>query len=225
MRRWWPMLAVAGLLAVVALAASSGMLPLTYRPLDSPLETTARPQGELVIPSPPPIKAEEGAAIPQWLTLVLGLLCLLVVVVAVVVLLTRVARSGPGFRRRAVRPPVRRSNPQVAEEEVVAALEAGLLDLDDADVDPRKAVIACWVRLEQAASAAGVPRQPGDTSTDLVVRVLGQYSVSAEVLSSLADLYRLARYATHQVDGDMRDRARAALRRLRAELTDTEVPA
>jgi hypothetical protein len=113
----------------------------------------------------------------------------------------------------------------VAEEEVVAALEAGLLDLDDADVDPRKAVIACWVRLEQAASAVGVPREPGDTSTDLVVRVLGQYSASAGVLTSFADVYRLARYATHQVDTDMRDHARDALRRLRAELTGSGVSA
>ena len=29
--------------------------------------------------------------------------------------------------------------------------------------DPRRAVIACWVRLEQAAAAAGTPRQVGDS--------------------------------------------------------------
>ena len=88
-----------------------------------------------------------------------------VVAVLVVVLRARAAparracrRSGPG----ATAP--RRSR----RGEVVAALDAGLVELDDADADPRRAVIACWVRLEQAAAAAGTPRAAGDTSTDLV---------------------------------------------------------
>jgi hypothetical protein len=227
MRRWWPLLAVTGLLAVVALSASGGSLPLNYQPLDALVEVTSRPTGPtVVLPSRVVAQPEQDAGLPQWLTLVLGLVCLVLVVAAVIVLLTGVARSGPGFRRRAVRAPARRAPPRVAEEEVVAALEAGLLDLDDADVDPRTAVIACWVRLEQSAAAAGVPRLPGDTSTDLVVRVLGQHSLSAGLLTGLADLYRRARYATHhEVDVDMRDQARSALRRLRSELTGEQVPA
>jgi hypothetical protein len=39
------------------------------------------------------------------------------------------------------------------------------------------------------------------------------------VLLPLAEVYRLARYATHTVDAGMRDSARAALRQLRAELS------
>ena len=41
---------------------------------------------------------------------------------------------------------------------------------------------------------------------------------SADVLAEFADVYREARYATHPVDERIRDQARAALRRLRAEL-------
>ena len=74
-------------------------------------------------------------------------------------------------------------------------------------------------RLEQAAAAAGTPRQPGDAPADLVVRLLAAHQVSAAVLYPLADVYRLARYATHTVDSTMRDQARAALGQLRAELT------
>ena len=61
-------------------------------------------------------------------------------------------------------------------EDVVAALDAGLADLSDTDADPRRAVIACWVRLEQAAAAAGTPAQPGDSPTDLVARLLHEHA-------------------------------------------------
>ncbi|GAB3945699.1 hypothetical protein GCM10027614_37920 [Micromonospora vulcania] len=120
---------------------------------------------------------------------------------------------------------------------MVAALDAGLLELDDRDTDPRVAVIACWVRLEEAAATAGVPRRPGDTPTDLVTRLLRgdpeagvPAIVSADVLAEFAHVYREARYATHPVDERTRDQARAALRRLRGELaavtqSATEVPA
>src|SRR5205814_870257 len=80
-------------------------------------------------------------------------------------------------------------------DQVIAAVEAGLSDLDDADADPRRAVIACWVRLEQAAAAAGTPRNVGDTPTELVTRLLTGHAVSAAVPYRLAEVYRLARYA------------------------------
>jgi hypothetical protein len=102
---------------------------------------------------------------------------------------------------------------------VLAAVDAGLSDLDDADTDPRRAVIACWVRLEQAAAAAGTPRQVGDTPAELVTRLLAGHAVSPGALYPLAEAYRLARYATHTVDPTMRDQARAALGQVRAELS------
>jgi hypothetical protein len=45
--------------------------------------------------------------------------------------------------------------------------------------------------------------------------------VSAGVLYALAEVYRIARYATHVIDSGMRDQARAALGQLRAELSVT----
>jgi hypothetical protein len=107
---------------------------------------------------------------------------------------------------------------QQQQELVAAAVEQGLSELDDDDADPRVAVLACWVRLEQAAAAAGTPRQVGDTSTDLVVRLLASHQVSVEILADFAEVYRLARFATRDVDASMRERARAALAQLRNEL-------
>jgi len=106
----------------------------------------------------------------------------------------------------------------------VAALDAGLDDLSDADRDPRRAVIACWVRLEQAAAEAGTPRRSGDTSTDLVFRLLRAHQVDRGVLDQFAEIYREARYATHPVEEHMRTQAQAALRQLRGQLTAGSTP-
>jgi hypothetical protein len=103
-------------------------------------------------------------------------------------------------------------------DEIPAARDAGLEELSDTDRDPRRAVIACWVRLEQAAAAAGTPRSPGDSPTDLVGRLLREQRVDAQVLAALLEVYREARYATHTVDDQMRRQARSALERLRADL-------
>ena len=111
----------------------------------------------------------------------------------------------------------RRDQPNTAED-LIDALDAGLEELSDADRDPRRAVIACWVRLEQAAAAAGTPRHPGDTPADLVGRLLAEQQVDSQVLAALLEVYRQARDATHTVDDQMRQQARSALQRLRTDL-------
>lgn len=127
------------------------------------------------------------------------------------------ARGSRSIRFARIRPVIRPAAPETASR-MRAAIDAGLTELDEADADPRRAVIACWVRLERAAAEAGVARQPGDTSTDLVSRVLTDQQVSSDVLAAFAELYREARFARHQVDPSTRDRARAALRQIRSEL-------
>ncbi|MFD0594523.1 DUF4129 domain-containing protein [Catellatospora coxensis] len=213
LRRWWPLLAVAALLMLAAATASVSVLPIGRAAPEqsaSPNPTpTASPSPRT--PTPSPSAPPEEAADTGWLGVV-GLVVLLAIGAAVlVVLLKAAAKSTTKFRRRAIRekPPVRIAQ-LTDEEEVVAALDAGLLDLDDDAADPRTAVIACWVRLEQAAAAAGVPRLPDDTATDLVVRMLHRRRLDAGVLNGFADVYRRARYATHRVDDDMRLQARAS---------------
>jgi hypothetical protein len=159
-----------------------------------------------------------GVAMPGWLAGMAQSLCLLVIVGTVLLVLWYLLRTGLRARERKLSARTG-PEPEKGREEVIAAVDAGLSDLDDSDADPRRAVIACWVRLEQAAAAAGTPRAPGDTPTDLVGRLLAGHQVSAIVLYPLAEVYRLARYATHTVDSTMRDQARAALGQLRAELS------
>jgi hypothetical protein len=81
------------------------------------------------------------------------------------------------------------------------------------------AVIACWVALEDAAASAGVARQPSETPSEFTIRVLAVGGISAPELTRLSALYREARYSSHGSSEEARAEARAALTRLRDELT------
>jgi hypothetical protein len=222
LRRWWPLAAILGLLFLTSLAATRSEPELDQLgPEPAPAATTPPP---LLPPDPQQATAaavpgaSAPAGLPDWLgTAALTVLIITGVVFAALLIWAFVRDQ---VRRQARRQP--RSAPvvtsQPAAEELVAAVDAGLEDLSDTDRDPRRAVIACWVRLEQAAAAAGTTRHPGDTPTDLVSRLLAEQRVDAGLLSALRDVYREARYATHSVDDRMRTQARSALQRLRADL-------
>ncbi|MDG4821012.1 DUF4129 domain-containing protein [Asanoa sp. WMMD1127] len=227
LRRWWPLALVVGLLGLAALAAGHSSLQIGQ--VEASTETQQAPGGQEdfstpIAPTFPPTPEEVAAAepneLPGWLAPAAAVLCAAVVLAVIVVVVWILVRDG---LRRLRRRPVKYHEDQLPAapnaDQVVAAVDAGLTDLSDTDGDPRRAVIACWLRLEQAAAAAGTPRQVGDSPTDLVARLLHAHQISADVLAALADVYREARYATHAVDDRMRTQARSALQRIRTELT------
>jgi hypothetical protein len=220
LRRWWPLAAVVLLLALATVAAAHsspqiGRVPAT----DSEPAPELERQDEVQVEEQPGDFVDtDPAQVPAWLGRAAVVIGSVILAVLLGVMVWTLAREYSRRRVRGKMPP-RQLSRTASAEEVVAALDAGLIDLSDADLDPRRAVIACWLRLEQAAAAAGTPRQATDTPTDLVTRLLGEHNVSGDVLGSFADVYREARYATHTVDERMREQARAALQRLRAELT------
>jgi hypothetical protein len=220
-RRWWPFAATLALLFVTALAATRSTPQLDQivrddepaaRPTLIPTEIRPTPAGGGGTPP-----AADG--LPGWIgTVALVVVCVVGALAAgaaiYALIRDQVRRRASRSGRRAR---LRRDQPRTADE-LVAALDAGLEELSDADRDPRRAVIACWVRLEQAAAAAGTLRHPGDSPTDLVGRLLNEQQVDAQVLAALLEVYRQARYATRTVDDQMRRQARSALQRLRADL-------
>lgn len=220
-RRWWPFVAVLGLLVVAGLAATrsrprfdrfhpSSAVPRSQPPLAQPSfsrRPTTRPPGS-------PQAAAGGS--PGWIRTVAVVLLALVILVICVFAVRAILRDRQ--RRQGLRPV--RFSPAITStrNDVVAALDAGIEELVDSDNDPRRAVIACWVRLEQAAASAGIVRAHADSPTDLVGRLLATHRVDAGALAGLALAYREARYATHPVDDRMRRQAIEALRRLRTDL-------
>jgi hypothetical protein len=83
---------------------------------------------------------------------------------------------------------------------------------------PANAVVAAWVRLEDAVRGAGLHQDDSRTSTELVRTVIRGFGVRQEPLDELAGLYREARFSRHPVGEDMRDRAREALLSIQADL-------
>jgi hypothetical protein len=76
---------------------------------------------------------------------------------------------------------------------------------------PRNAIVACWHSFEEQAEAAGVRRQPWETSSEFTLRVLDRLSADDAAVLRLAELYRDARHSEHEITEAMRQRATEAL--------------
>jgi len=148
--------------------------------------------------------AAEGLGHPQaeWLPVLLLGGLLLAVTAGIV--------WGAWRRRRQLQPP----NPRE-----LAALLGEVLEVVEAETDPRRAVIATWAGMERRFAAAGLPRDPAETPLEYVARILDQVlPVTAEPVQALADLFEQAKFSHHRIDPGMRAQALAALRTIRDDL-------
>lgn len=76
---------------------------------------------------------------------------------------------------------------------------------------PRNAIVECWLRLEATVVDAGVERAPADTSSELTERVLATCQIDSTAISTLAALYREARFSEHPMGEGSRRSAIDAL--------------
>jgi hypothetical protein len=222
--RWIPLAAVLALLGAAMLAGVFANPVIHSVPQDpgpvrsAPAQPRSQPPAEQQAPPSAAPVSKDDSMFRLLIVIGLGVLSL-AGLVAVLAMVWLALRDRLTSRRRRVHVDHPAGPELTTSERVRAAVDEGLAELDDLDGDPRAAVIACWVRLERAAAAAGTPREIGDTSTELVERLLTSHAVSAAVLDDFAAVYRQARFATHTVDMAMRDRARSALRQVRDELS------
>jgi hypothetical protein len=226
--RWLPVLVVTLALAVAGIAAGTGLTGgEAPRPgILEPGEPGTPAPAETVRPQPvsPPDEPGEfrsgNPALLAYLALFLGLVLLIAGYLAYHgarwLLHERIARRGLDSRTA--------SQPDAAAEaaEVRQALRAGLADID-AGGDARRAIIACWLRLERVAAAAGSARLVADTPADLVDRLLARHLVSRPALERLAGAYRRARYAPAEVGDDLVLVARQALQEVDRQLSGPPV--
>ena len=142
---------------------------------------------------------------------VLGGIALTLLLAVVVVLAIRANR-----RRRHAAPPesAREAPDRALLTDRRAAHQARMLRKGS----PREAIIATWLDLERLVAAAGVPRRPSETSSELVVRVLDDREVPAAALTDLAALFREARFSTHELTEALRERAAGDLDAVHAAL-------
>ena len=149
-----------------------------------------------------------GLARVWW---VLGGIALALLLAVVVVLAIRANRR----RRHAAPPESARTAPgRALLTDHRAAHQARMLR----EGSPREAIIAAWLDLERLVAAAGIPRRPSETSSELVVRVLDDREVPAAALTDLAALFREARFSTHEPTEALRERAAGDLDAVHAAL-------
>ncbi len=122
----------------------------------------------------------------------------------------------------------RRASRAARDEEALAEQLVVVLDetLDDlrAESDPRRAVIAAYVRLERVLAAYGAARRRAETPDEYLARVLGALAVDAGAVRRLTDLYSWAKFSQHAVDADMKEEAIEALEHVRGELREAAAP-
>lgn len=158
--------------------------------------------------------------VPWWL---LDKLLILLIGVGVLLLILLIIRLVPRLHfRRARRPadsPVEYAAP-IGRQQVAGRVSDALDDTLAAfrHGDRQRAIIACWIRLEQIAEAAGFARQSSETSTELADRWLARLPLSRQPLLTLAALYREARYSSHRLPDSALETARGALEQLRREI-------
>jgi len=97
------------------------------------------------------------------------------------------------------------------------ALEGGrraLLALDD----PRAAIIACYVAMEQSLAKAGTARLSAETPDELLAKAGRTLLVSAAAARRLTSLFYEARFSTHPLSASHRAGAVSALAELASDL-------
>jgi hypothetical protein len=126
-----------------------------------------------------------------------------------VVLIMAAAAAAIAVRRS------RRSVGASGEEEdvVLLALDQSLEDLRR-ERDVRRAVVACYARMEQALASSGQGRRPHETPVEYLGRVLER--IAAEPARRLTELFERAKFSLEQMGERDKHQAIAALEALRA---------
>jgi Domain of unknown function (DUF4129) len=104
-----------------------------------------------------------------------------------------------------------------SNQRLVDLLEVTLADLEE-ERDPRRAVIAAWIRMENGFAAAGLPRVAAEAPLEYVARVLDEANVRPASIERLAELFERAKFSRHAIDEGMRAAAIEAVTTIRAEL-------
>ncbi|QFG67952.1 DUF4129 domain-containing protein [Ornithinimicrobium pratense] len=211
------LLAVGGLLLLVW-SSSSGS-PLVGAPQGTwgppPITMQAEPPVDLELETLPPEQAADspdGPDLNQWIVDAVQLLLLLTLVFGLLHVLRRLLERE---KREGTGPPRER------EEELAALLDASGEEVRYRALtqgDPRNAVVACWVALEDAVQRSGLDQDPSQTASELTGEVLTRWEVDPLAIRDLAAAYREARFSRHPITEGQRRAAVDALERIHHDL-------
>lgn len=107
------------------------------------------------------------------------------------------------------------------EDEDKAMLQAVDESLDDLrrERDVRRAIIACYARMERALERAGNARRPAEAPLEYLVRVLERITANGRAARALTELFERAKFSVEPMGEGDKQRAIGALELLRAEVS------
>jgi hypothetical protein len=159
-----------------------------------------------------PVSGGGGGSGVSWIAIAAGALVALLAIIALHLLRRRRLARGPvqsGLPRRGLDEQRRR--------EVVEVLDESLEALE-AEPDPRKAVIAAYVRMDRWLARAGFGRRNWEAPFEHLDRIVGDLGATTAVGGTLAGLYERAKFDYRPCGAEMKQAALAALVQLRDEL-------
>jgi hypothetical protein len=103
-------------------------------------------------------------------------------------------------------------------EAVMQALDESLDDLRR-ERDVRRAIIACYARMERALERAGNARRPAEAPFEYLVRVLERITANGRAARALTELFERAKFSVEPMGEREKQEAIGALELLRAEVS------
>ena len=187
----------------------------------SPTEPPPRVEGASVESATPrtdnlPRAANDGGPAEAWIRAIAFVVLVATVCLALFLLflLARRLREAYDARGRRDERPEEVAfeviqTPAVVAREILHDAEAQRLVL--AAGPPGNAIVECWHRFETQAAAAGLSRQPWETSSEFTLRILELVAADDRAVFRLAGLYREARFSEHTMTEAHRAAALEAL--------------
>ncbi|TDE97494.1 DUF4129 domain-containing protein [Occultella glacieicola] len=169
-------------------------------------EAPTVPASEQPTPDETPTLPEflEDLPVPDlsWLGLVAGLVVAVIIIALLMrylAYLRRPLEDEPDAQGRLVGGDVADVDPDLPVLE--QGVSAALAHLDQIR-EPRDAIVAAWLALEDAAAGSGVVRQPAQTPTEFTAGVLDRTEADPRATATLLGLYHRARFSSATVTAE-----------------------
>lgn len=201
-----------------AVAAAAALMLLVAASFAIPSPTSDRPYSEQSDPDDPeqreapPTEEPERKELPTSIVVLGGLLLVLTATGVAVAFL----RRPPPETDELEIPGVSRAS---SEETLARAAAVGLAAVSAPGLDPRAAIIACYLAMEaEFASDPEAAPLESDTPSEVLARAVRRGAVHDQAAAELVGLFTEARFSTHDMTEDQRADAVRLLQRVERDL-------
>lgn len=111
-----------------------------------------------------------------------------------------------------------RAAPMTEAEAVMLAVDESLEDLRR-ERDVRRAIIACYARMERALERVGSGRRPSEAPLEYLARILERLAAGASAAGALTELFERAKFSVEAMGEREKRKAIGALELLRTEMS------